>query len=216
VRELSLAGRITLCSMITEMAGIIGFIPEINENLSREIKTLTSKEFVPAESDDDAGFADSVEIDVAGLTAQVAAPYSPDNVCDVSRLKGTQIDSGFIGSCTNGRAEDFASAAKILSGRKVKQGVMLKVVPATRRVYQELLEQGILEALFSSGAIVSNPGCGGCAEGHIGLTGEGEVQISTGNRNFAGKQGKGKTYLASPEVVAASCVLGQIGSPEDV
>ena len=93
---------------------------------------------------------------------------------------------------------------------------MLKVVPATRRVYQELIDQGILETLFSSGAIISNPGCGGCAEGHIGLTGEGEVQISTGNRNFAGKQGKGKTYLASPELVAASCVVGRIISPEDL
>lgn len=216
VRELSLAGRITLCSMVTEMAGIIGFIPEVNENLLSEFKALTSGEFMPVEPDSDTAYADSVEIDVAGLVPQVAAPFSPDNVLDVSRLEGTRIDSGFIGSCTNGRTEDFAAAAKILSGRKVRQGIMLKVVPATRHVYQELLERGILEDLFSSGAIVGNPGCGGCAEGHVGLTGEGEIQISTGNRNFAGKQGKGKTYLASPEVVAASCVLGRIASPEDV
>ncbi len=216
VRELSLAGRITLCSMVTEMAGIVGFIPQASDNLAREIKILTSKEFETLKPDDDAAYTDSVEIDAGGLTPQVAAPFSPDNVFDVSALKGIRIDSGFIGSCTNGRTEDFASAAKILSGRKVKAGVMLKIVPATRRVYQELLEQGILEVLFSSGAIVSNPGCGGCAEGHIGLTGESEVQISTGNRNFEGKQGKGKTYLASPEVVAASCVLGKIGSPEDI
>ena len=93
---------------------------------------------------------------------------------------------------------------------------MLKVVPATKRVYDELLQQKILEDLFQSGAIISNPGCGGCAEGHIGLTGTGEVQISTGNRNFAGKQGKGKTYLASPAVVAASCVNGEITSPGDL
>jgi 3-isopropylmalate/(R)-2-methylmalate dehydratase large subunit len=216
VRELSLAGRITLCSMITEMAGIIGFIPEVNVNLSNEIKIFTSKEFVPVESDQDAAYADSVEIEVSGLNPQVAVPSSPENVFNVSELRDIRIDSGFIGSCTNGRIEDFASAAKILSGRKVKHGVMLKIVPATRRVYQELLAQGILDILFSSGAIVSNPGCGGCAEGHIGLTGEGEVQISTGNRNFAGKQGRGETYLASPEVVAASCILGKIGSPEDV
>jgi len=94
--------------------------------------------------------------------------------------------------------------------------VTLKVVPATKRVYEEILEKGILEGLFRSGAIISSPGCSGCAEGHIGLTGKGEVQISTGNRNFAGKQGKGETYLASPAVVAASCLAGQIVSPEDI
>lgn len=195
VNALSLAGRITLCSMITEMAGIIGFIPE---------------------GSGEAAYADSVTIDVTGLPPQIAAPFSPENVYDVSRLKGTDIDSGFIGSCTNGRTEDLAAAARILKGRKIKEGIMLKVVPATRRVYRELLDRGILETLFSSGAIVSNPGCGGCAEGHAGLTGAGEVQISTGNRNFAGKQGKGKTYLASPDVVAASCVAGRIISPEDL
>lgn len=195
VKDLSLAGRITLCSMVTEMAGIIGFIPDTAEN---------------------SGYADSVAIDVSDLTPQIAAPSSPENVFDVSEHKGTKIDSGFIGSCTNGRTEDLAAAARVLQGRKVKEDVMLKVVPATRRVYQELLDQGILETLFSSGAIISNPGCGGCAEGHIGLTGMGEVQVSTGNRNFAGKQGKGETYLASPDVVAASCVAGRIITPEDL
>lgn len=194
-QSLSLAGRITLCSMVTEMAGIIGFIPD-----SRR------------ESECD----DFVSIDVADLTPQVAVPYSPENVVAVAELKGEGIDSGFIGSCTNGRTEDFAAAARVLEGRKVKEGITLKVVPASRRVYREMLDKGILETLFSSGAVISNPGCGGCADGHIGLTGEGEVQISTGNRNFAGKQGRGKTYLASPEVVAASCVAGCIVSPEDL
>jgi 3-isopropylmalate/(R)-2-methylmalate dehydratase large subunit len=197
VQSLSLAGRITLCSMVTEMAGIIGFVSDSIPDTEYE-------------------YPDSIAIDVSGLTPQISAPASPENVFAVSELKGTEIDSGFIGSCTNGRTEDLAAAARILKGRKIKDGIMLKVVPATRRVYGELLDQGILEILFSSGAIISNPGCGGCAEGHIGLTGEGEVQISTGNRNFAGKQGKGKTYLASPEVVAASCVEGRIVSPEDL
>ena len=195
MKDLSLAGRITLCSMVTEMAGITGFIP----------KAATQAEY-----------ADEITIDITGLTSQIAAPSSPENVFDVSALKGTKIDSAFIGSCTNGRTEDLAAAAGILKGKKIKEGIMLKVVPATRRVYQELLDQGIIEILFSSGAVISNPGCGGCAEGHIGLTGRGEVQISTGNRNFAGKQGKGQTYLAGPEVVAASCLAGQIIGPEDL
>ncbi len=204
VKGLSLDERITLCSMVTEMAGIIGFVPESTVDLGEEGQNAKAE------------YTDSVAIDVTGLTPQIAAPPSPENVFAVSELRGTDIDSGFIGSCTNGRTEDLAAAARVIKGRKIREGIMLKIVPATRRVYEEVLDQGILETLFSCGAIISNPGCGGCAEGHIGLTGEGEVQISTGNRNFAGKQGKGKTYLASPEVVAASCVAGQIISPKDL
>ena len=196
-RALDLAGRITLCSMVTEMAGIIGFIP--GDGLA---------------PDPDARYRDVIEVDVSGLTPQVAAPPSPNSVKDLADLGGVRIDSGFIGSCTNGRIEDFARAAAVLRGRKVRDGVMLKVVPATRRVYEEMLRTGILATLFASGAIVLNPGCGGCAEGHAGLTGKGEVEISTGNRNFPGKQGKGPVYLASPEVVAASCIRGEIGGPE--
>ncbi len=216
VRELSLSGRITLCSMVTEMAGVIGFIPEFEDSFRKEIEGISKTEFNPVQADEDCHYSEVIEISIDRLAPQVAVPFSPDNVQDISELKGTKIHSGFIGSCTNGRTEDLALAARELNEKKVKEDVMLKVVPATARVYEELLEQGILQALFRAGAIISNPGCGGCAEGHIGLTGEGEVQISTGNRNFEGKQGKGKTYLASPAVVAASCVRGEIASPEDL
>ena len=216
VRGLSLPGRITLCSMVTEMAGIIGFIPEYGDSLKTEIEDFSGAQFSPHEADEDCSYSDTAEINVSGLSPQVAVPFSPDNVQDVSELKGVKIDSGFIGSCTNGRTEDLALASHILKGKRIKEGVTLKVVPATKRVYKEILERGILEDLFLSGAIISNPGCSGCAEGHIGLTGEGEVQVSTGNRNFAGKQGKGKTYLASPAVVAASCLTGHITNPKDI
>ncbi len=216
VRDLSLAGRITLCSMVTEMAGVIGFIPEFEDSLREEIEGFSKTKFNPVQADKDCHYSEVIEISVEGLTPQVAVPFSPDNVRNVSELKGTKIHSGFIGSCTNGRTEDLALAARVLKGKKVKEDVMLKIVPATAKVYKEVLEQGILQALFRAGAIISNPGCGGCADGHLGLTGEGEVQISTGNRNFEGKQGKGKTYLASPAVVAASCVRGEIASPEDI
>jgi 3-isopropylmalate/(R)-2-methylmalate dehydratase large subunit len=216
VAGLSLAGRLTLCSMVTEMAGIIGFIPECGPAAREEIKQFSGVTFSPLAADQDARYSETIEVDLQGLPPQVAAPPSPTNVRPVSELHGTNIDSGFIGSCTNGRTEDFAAASRILKGRGVKKGVMLKIVPATRRVYEELLANGILQDLFEAGAIVVNAGCGGCAEGHVGLTGRGEVQVSTGNRNFAGKQGKGQTYLASPSVVAASCVLGQIAGPEDL
>lgn len=216
VKALSLSGRITLCSMVTEMAGIIGFIPEYNQSFADEMELFSGVKASAISGSGEAEYADILTLDTSGMPPQVAAPFSPANVHDVGELKGIRIDSGFIGSCTNGRTEDFIEAAKVLKGRRVKDRVMLKVVPATKRVYRELLEKGIIEDLFQSGAIISNPGCGGCADGHIGLTGRGEVQISTGNRNFAGKQGKGETYLASPAVVAASCIEGSIVSPEDL
>jgi 3-isopropylmalate/(R)-2-methylmalate dehydratase large subunit len=216
VAGLSLAGRLTLGSMITEMAGIIGFLPECSAEAARELAAVTGAPFSHPAADAGAAYADIIELDVSKLTHLVAAPPSPNNVVPAKDLRDEKIGSGFIGSCTNGRAEDFASAARVLKGRRVRRGVMLKVVPATRRVYEELLEKGILLDLFEAGAIVVNPGCGGCAEGHTGLTGKGEVQVSTGNRNFPGKQGKGRTYLASPAVVAASCILGHIARPEDL
>jgi 3-isopropylmalate/(R)-2-methylmalate dehydratase large subunit len=216
VKNLSLAGRITLCSMVTEMAGIIGFVPEYDLSFEQEILSFSGEKKMPIQADEGAEYSTEVEIDVSGLPPQIAAPSLPTNVFSVSELTGTEIHSGFIGSCTNGRLSDLQEAVRVLEGKKVREGIMLKIVPATHKVYAELLREGVLETLFQSGAIISNPGCGGCAEGHIGLTGRGEVQISTGNRNFAGKQGKGLTYLASPAVVAASCVRGEICSPEDL
>jgi 3-isopropylmalate/(R)-2-methylmalate dehydratase large subunit len=216
VAGLSLAGRLTLCSMVTEMAGIIGFIPECGAKARKEIEGYTKTPYAALTPDSDAAYAETVEVDVEDIPPQVAAPPSPTNVKPAAELRGIHIDSGFIGSCTNGRFEDFAEAARLLKGRRVRKGIMLKIVPATRRVYEELLAKGIIQDLFEAGAIVVNPGCGGCAEGHVGLTGRGEVQISTGNRNFAGKQGKGQTYLAGPIVVAASCILGHIAGPEDL
>jgi 3-isopropylmalate/(R)-2-methylmalate dehydratase large subunit len=213
---LTLTERITLCSMVTEMAGIIGFVPGYDLSFEQEILSFSGEKMMPIQGDESAEYSDEVEINVSGLPPQIAAPSSPTNVFCVSELTGTEIHSGFIGSCTNGRLADLEEAARVLKGKKVKEGVMLKIVPATQKVYAELLHEGVLEDLFQSGAIISNPGCGGCAEGHIGLTGQGEVQVSTGNRNFAGKQGKGLTYLASPAVVAASCVRGEICSPEDL
>jgi 3-isopropylmalate/(R)-2-methylmalate dehydratase large subunit len=216
VGDLTLAGRITLCSMVTEMAGIIGFVPEHGPALEEEVRAFTGRPFKPLEADPDADYAAIIELDASGLEPQIAEPPSPTQVKNVATLKGLPVDSGFLGSCTNGRTEDFAAAARLLKGRRVKPGFMLKAVPATRRVYEDLLRQGILQALFEAGAIVINAGCGGCAEGHAGLTGKGEVQVSTGNRNFPGKQGQGLTYLASPEVVAATSLLGVLAGPEDV
>ncbi len=212
IEELNLAGRITVCSMVTEMSGIAGFIP-FTESVKEEIKEWAG-EFQEVRADPDARYAETLEIDISSLEPMLAAPSHPKNVHPVKEYEGERIDSGFIGSCTNGREEDIMEAWRILKGRKIATGKRLIIVPATRRVYGNLLKRGILQDLFDAGAIILNASCGGCAEGHAGLTGEGEIQITTGNRNFAGKQGKGLTYLASPATVAASLLEGVITSPE--
>jgi 3-isopropylmalate dehydratase small subunit len=128
----------------------------------------------------------------------------------VSEVAGTKIDSAFIGSCTNGRYEDMVAAAKILKGRKVAPGVVLKIVPTTDKIWHRCLDDGLITNFKEAGALVGNPGCAGCAAGQIGQNGPGEVTVSTGNRNFAGKQGKGDVWLASPTTVAASAIAGVI------
>lgn len=216
VENLTLAGRITLCSMVTEMAGIIGFIPQAGVAAKEEMEKYSGETWRPLTADAEANYDQDLVLNVAGLPRLVALPPAPTNVRELSAVKGKPVHSGFIGSCTNGRTEDLKAAAAILDGRRVKKDVRLKIVPATRRVFEECLRSGIIETLFRSGAILMNPGCGGCAEGHAGLTGRGEVQVSTGNRNFPGKQGKGEIILVSPEVVAASCILGYLAGPEEL
>jgi 3-isopropylmalate/(R)-2-methylmalate dehydratase large subunit len=160
------------------------------------------------------GIIGLIEIDFNGLEPLVACPPKPDNVKTVREVAGTQVDSVFIGSCTNGRFEDFAAVAEVVKGKHITPGMVASAVPATREVYAQMLQSGVLQTLFSAGFIVSNPGCGGCASGHIGMVGEGQVQVSTSNRNFAGKQGPGHNYLASPVVAAWAALTGEITVPE--
>ncbi|MGD2086769.1 MAG: aconitase/3-isopropylmalate dehydratase large subunit family protein [Candidatus Aminicenantes bacterium] len=215
VEALDLAGRITLLSMITEMGGIVGFIP-FNSKTATEIMTLSQRAPIPPEvkADDGAPYADVIEIDISDIAAMAALPPYPHNVKKVTEIGDINVDFGFIGSCTNGRLEDIEAAWKILKGRRIAPGVRLAVVPATRKVYSEAMEKGMLKDLLAAGAIIANPGCGGCAQGHIGMTGKGEVMVSTGNRNFPGKQGDGDNYLVSPEVVAYSVLKGYISADE--
>ncbi len=213
VEELDLAGRITLASQVTEMGGIIGFIPPSEEIVAYARQRTGRDDLEPVYADPDAEYIETVEVDITGLEPLIACPPSPANVMPVREVAGRRVDSVFFGSCTNGRFEDFAAVAEVVKGKHVASGVMASVVPATRTVFEQMLRSGVLETLFEAGFIISNPGCGGCASGHIGMTGKGQVQISTSNRNFPGKQGAGETYLASP-VTAAWCALtGEISAP---
>jgi len=214
IEALDLPGRITLASQVTEMGGIIGFIPPSQEVLAYARQRTGRNDIKGSYADSDATYIETVEVDISGMEPLIACPPSPANVKSVREVASRRIDSVFLGSCTNGRFEDFAAVAKIVKGKHVAPGVMASVVPATRQVFEQMLHSGVLETLFEAGFIISNPGCGGCASGHIGMTGQGEVQISTSNRNFPGKQGAGETYLTSPATAAWSALKGEIVVPE--
>ncbi len=213
IDALDLAGRITLASQVTEMGGIVGLISPSPEILAYA-REREGHEVDGVYADADADYIEVVEVDIMNLEPLIACPPSPANVRPVCEVAGQRVDSVFFGSCTNGRFEDFEAVAKIVQGQHVASNMMASLVPATREVFAQLLKSGLLQTLFDAGFIISNPGCGGCASGHIGMTGEGQVQVSTSNRNFPGKQGAGDTYLASP-VTAAWCALkGEITVPE--
>jgi 3-isopropylmalate/(R)-2-methylmalate dehydratase large subunit len=213
--SMRLSERMTLASMATEMAGIAILFPP-NEPVLKELKALTGKTYSAVGADSDARYEGEIRLDLSGLAPMVSLPGNPENVTPVSEVMGTKIDSGFIGSCTNGRYEDMLEAARVLEGREVAPGIVLKIVPSTNRIWRRCLDEGIIKVFKDAGALVGNAGCAGCAAGQIGQNGPGEITISTGNRNFPGKQGQGSVYLASPGVVAASAVRGFITTPESI
>lgn len=214
VDNLRLVDRITMASMNTEMGGIIALFPP-NEAVLDYYRTL-NKGVPGVFADPDANYARVWEIDVTDLVPQISRPGHPEDVVPVSSVTGQPIDSAFVGSCTNGRFEDMQAVARVLKGRTVARGVILKIVPATDQVWQRCLKEGLFNVFKKAGALIGNPGCAGCANGQIGQNGPGEVTISTGNRNFAGKQGKGDVWLASPATVAASAVAGVICTEDKI
>jgi 3-isopropylmalate/(R)-2-methylmalate dehydratase large subunit len=210
--KLSLDGRLTIASLGTEMGAIIVFFPP-NQAILGYCRAKTGCEYAPVQADPDASYERTYRVDINGLEPLISRPGHPEDVVTVASMAGRKIDSAFIGSCTNGRMEDLRAAAEVLKDRKVAPGVVLKIVPSTDAIWQEAMRSRIIEVFKQAGALVGNAGCAGCAAGQIGQNGPGEVTVSTGNRNFAGKQGKGDVYLASPETAAASAVAGAIVNP---
>ena len=200
VNTLSLDGRITIASMATEMGGIIILFPSENG----------------VKADEDAKYDGIFEINIENLKPLISRPGHPEDVVGVDDDKDKKVDSGFIGSCTNGRMEDMRAAANVLKGKKIAPGRVLKIVPSTDKIWKQCLDEGIIKIFKDAGALVGSAGCAGCAAGQIGQTGSDEVAISSGNRNFVGKQGKGDIYLASPATVAASLVAGYITTAHDI
>ena len=213
IDTLSVAGRITMASMFTEMGAILGLFP-VNDAVAAHVLAVTGKAAERITADADAVYESEHEVDIGGLGPMIARPGHPEDVVSVAEVRGIPIDSALVGSCTNGRLDDLRSVVRVLKGRKVAPGVVFKVVPATDAVWQAALAEGLIAELKRAGVVVGSAGCAGCAEGQVGQNGPGEVTLTTGNRNFAGKQGKGSVYLASPETVAASAVAGVICTEE--
>jgi 3-isopropylmalate/(R)-2-methylmalate dehydratase large subunit len=216
IRSMSTSGRLTLCNMAVEAGATSGIVPADAETL-RYLKDEAGviEAIHPVTPDFDAAYERTVEVDVSSLAPQVSCPHTVDNVRPVTEVAGRHVDQIVIGSCTNGRLDDLAVAAGILRGRTVAATTRMLVFPASGRIYQQALEAGYVADLVRAGAVVMNAGCGPCLGVHEGALGDGEVALSTTNRNFKGRMGNpaSEVYLCSPAVAAASAVTGVITDP---
>ena len=216
IADLSVEGRFTVSNMAIEMGAKAGLM-EADRKTFEWLKQYTDREFEAVSADPGANYNRVLEFDVSNLEPQVAKPHRVDNVAPISELVGKPIQQAFIGTCTNGRLEDLRVAASILAGKKVNPDVRLIVAPASRKVYLDAMNEGIIQKLVEAGAAVVTPGCGPCVGTHNGVPSDGETVISTANRNFKGRMGNSNAeiYLASPATVAASALTGVFTDPRE-
>ncbi len=214
IDALSVEARMTISNMAIEVGAKSGLMVA-DEKTIEWFKGRGEKTPDPQSPDADAVYADSIEIDASQIGPQIAKPHAVDNVSPIEEVEGTPIAQGVLGTCTNGRLEDFAIAAQILEGRKVHPDVRFIVAPSSRQVYLDAIEAGYIQTLTRAGAAVVTPGCGPCVGTHNGVPSDGENVISTANRNFKGRMGNSNAfiYLGSPATVAASVIEAKITDP---
>ena len=209
---LELAGRQTLSSMAIELGAKAGIVPATGEAVAH----FPVPDWLRIEPD--ATYVRELTIDLAQLEPQVAIPHAVDNVVDIGEVAGTKVDVIFLGTCTNGRYEDMRAAADILAGRQLAPRMRLIVSPASREALQQAIADNTMTTLLAAGATLTTPGCGPCMGRHQGALGEGDVCLTTGNRNFKGRMGHPTShiFLASPQVAAATALTGHITDPREV
>lgn len=221
IQYLSMDDRFSLCNMAIEAGAKNGIVAY--DEITKEF--LDSRESLRAEpkihySDEDANYCQVIEIDVSVLEPVIAYPFLPSNGHSISQAVADEIrvDQVFIGSCTNGRLSDFKIAAEILKDKKVARHVRLILTPGTQKILRDATKLGYIDTLVDAGAVVSNPTCGACLGGYMGILGDNEVCISTTNRNFVGRMGSrsSKIYLANSAVAAASAISGYITDPKSL
>jgi homoaconitate hydratase family protein len=218
LRAMSISERMTMANLAMEMGAKCVFIPPDEKTLEWLLPRLKdAASYKPVSADPDARYEQSIGIDLSSLTPMVACPHQVENTKPVTEVLGTRIDQAFLGSCANGKYEDLAIAAAILKGRKIDPRVRLIVTPGSKEIMLEAMRSGVLATLMESGALVTNPGCGACA-GDGGMMADGEVSLSTANRNFIGRMGSNKSsiYLSSPATLAASVLQGVIADPREL
>jgi 3-isopropylmalate/(R)-2-methylmalate dehydratase large subunit len=217
VREMPTSGRLVLCNMAVEAGATSGVVPADEETVRYLREAGVDGEIDAVHPDPDARYESTIEIDVAGLAPQLACPHRVDHVKPVTDEAGRRVQQVVIGSCTNGRLDDLETAAELLRGKRIHRGVRMLVFPATWRIYREAMGRGYLADLIDAGAVVMNPGCGCCLGIHQGALGDGEVALSTTNRNFQGRMGNpnSEVFLCSPAVAAASALRGEISDPRE-
>lgn len=217
IKNLSMDDRLCISNMAIECGAKNGIFP-VDEVTLEYVKNRSLREYKVYEADEDAEYDSEIVVDLSTLRPTVAFPHLPENTKTIDEVPEIKIDQVVIGSCTNGRMEDMRTAAAILKGKKVADGVRVIVIPATQQIYLNCIKEGLAEIFVEAGAIVSTPTCGPCLGGHMGILAKGEKAVSTSNRNFVGRMGhtESEIYLASPAVAAASAVKGYIADPATI
>ena len=217
IPDLSISERMTMTNLAMEMGVKCVFVPPD----SKTLEYLTGRigdpgSYQPVYADQDAVYEREIQVDLGSLDPMVACPHEVQNVKPIADVTGTRIDQAFLGSCANAKYEDLVIAAGILKGRKVDPKVRLIVTPGSKKIMLDAMNSGVLQTLLEAGGMVTNPGCGACA-GDGGMLADGEVCLSTANRNFIGRMGSNKSqiYLSSPATLAASAIRGVIADPRE-
>lgn len=217
IPELSVSERMTMANLAMEMGVKCVFIPP-DQKTAEYLKGRLpdASRYHPVYADADAAYEQQIDVDLSQLQPMVACPHEVENTKPIGEVAGTHIDQAFLGSCANAKYEDLVVAAKILKGRRVHPGVRLIITPGSKQIMLEAMNSGVLQTLLEAGGMVTNPGCGACA-GDGGMLADGEVCLSTANRNFLGRMGSGKSsiYLSSPATLAASAIKGAIADPRE-
>jgi homoaconitate hydratase family protein len=219
VDQLSIDDRFVIASMGVEMGAknSVFFVDEVTKRYLNSLH-IDESSYTPINPDVDASYVDKWDYDLSDIVPVVACPHSVDNVKPAEELSDITLNQCLIGTCTNGRYSDLEVAARILKGHHVHHNVRLLILPASRSIFQEALEKGVISTLVDAGGIVLPPGCGPCLGAHQGVLSPNERCLSTANRNFKGRMGskEAEIYLASPATVAASAITGHITDPREV
>jgi 3-isopropylmalate/(R)-2-methylmalate dehydratase large subunit len=217
LKNLTMDDRFSMANMAIE-AGAKNGIFDVDDKTIEYVKEHSKRQYKIYKADEDAEYSETYVIDLSSIKLTVAFPHLPENARTIDNVGDIKIDQVIIGSCTNGRIEDFRMAGAILKGKKVHPDVRCIIIPATQKIWQQAMHEGLFDIFIDSGAAVSTPTCGPCLGGHMGILAKGERAVATTNRNFVGRMGhpESEVYLASPAVAAASAILGKIASPDDV